>query len=81
MNVQFSKWGNSIAVRIPAGVLKDVGIGEGGRADLVVENGRIVLSPISPRRRYSLEELISGISEENRHDVFEFGPPVGCEVW
>ncbi len=30
---------------------------------------------------YDLDELISGITEENRHDLIDWGDPVGREVW
>ena len=29
----------------------------------------------------SLETLVAGITEENRHDEIDFGPPVGEEIW
>lgn len=29
---------------------------------------------------YTLEELVAGITEENRHDEVDFGPPVGKEL-
>lgn len=32
---------------------------------------------------YSLEELVAGVTDENKPDSREldFGPPVGLEVW
>ncbi len=32
-------------------------------------------------RRYSLAELVAGITDENRHDEVDWGPPRGAEVW
>jgi antitoxin component of MazEF toxin-antitoxin module len=29
----------------------------------------------------SLDTLVAGITEENRHDEIDFGPPVGEEIW
>lgn len=31
--------------------------------------------------KYTLEELVSGITSENRHDEIDTGTPVGKEVW
>lgn len=31
--------------------------------------------------RFTLEELLEGITEENRHGEVDFGPAVGGEVW
>ena len=33
------------------------------------------------RRKLTLEELVAGITDENRHDEVDWGPPVGNEVW
>lgn len=29
----------------------------------------------------TLEEMLAGITDENRHEEIDFGPPVGKEVW
>ena len=29
----------------------------------------------------TLDELIANITPENRHEVFDWGPPVGKEIW
>lgn len=81
MTVQFAKWGNSVALRIPTHLLKEMGVNEGSLADAKVEAGKLVLSPISTHRRYSLDELLAGITEDNRHGEIDSGPPVGREVW
>ena len=31
------------------------------------------------KRVYSLEELLAGITPENRHELIDWGPPVGRE--
>lgn len=31
-------------------------------------------------RQYTLEELVKGITAENRHEEIDFGPPVGREI-
>lgn len=33
------------------------------------------------KQQETLEELISRITDENRHDLVDWGPPVGNEVW
>lgn len=32
-------------------------------------------------REYTLEELVAGITDENRHQEVDFGPAVGNEAW
>ncbi len=41
---------------------------------------RIVNGP-TQTATYDLEALVAGITEENRHQAVETGPPVGQEVW
>ena len=74
------KWGNSAAVRIPAVMMKAIGLDLDDVVEIREEDGRIVIEPaVGPT--YALEELVKGISEENRHEAAEFGGPVGGEVW
>jgi antitoxin MazE len=37
--------------------------------------------PPARRRKYSLKELVDGITPENRHEETDTGPPVGREIW
>jgi antitoxin MazE len=72
--------GNSLAVRIPQAIAKEAGLAEGDRVSLdVTDDGSIVLR--SRRRKYTLEELVSGITSKNRHGETDWGPPQGRESW
>ncbi|MGB8699911.1 MAG: AbrB/MazE/SpoVT family DNA-binding domain-containing protein [Thermosynechococcaceae cyanobacterium] len=75
-----AKWGNSLAVRIPQHVVKEIQLTEGTEVDLAVIDGNLVIKP-RPRKRYSLEELITAITPENLHSEVETGGAVGNEVW
>jgi antitoxin MazE len=84
MKIEFAKWGNSLAVRIPAALAQEVGAREGKPAEITVENGVLMLKPITrrkKRRRYTLEQLLKGMTKENVHPQTEWGPPRGKEVW
>ncbi|GJE61241.1 AbrB/MazE/SpoVT family DNA-binding domain-containing protein [Methylobacterium trifolii] len=81
MIVQFSRWGNSLALRIPARVLRDVGATEGSTAELSVEQGRIVIAPRAEAPRYTFDGLLAGITEDNLHDDQFEGPAAGDEIW
>ena len=68
-----SKWGNSLAVRIPLMIAKQAGIAEGDSIAMALDNeGAIVLRPT--RRRYQLSELVSRITSKNLHRETEWGP-------
>ena len=75
-----SKWGNSLAVRIPQGIAKQAHIGEGDSLALALQrDGSILLR--STRRRYRLSELVAQITPRNRHRETDWGAPVGEESW
>jgi antitoxin MazE len=73
-----SKWGNSLALRIPRRIAKEAGIGEGDSLALALQrDGSIVLRPA--RRRYQLQDLVSRITPRNRHRETDWGAPAGRE--
>ena len=78
MEVQFSKWGNSVALRIPSKVAEALGIGPGNMADLELRRDRMVITPHSGK--YKLDDLLFGITPENLHAECTVGKAVGAEV-
>ena len=45
MLVRISKWGNSLALRIPAPFAQETGIESGTEVDLALEDGKLVITP------------------------------------
>ena len=75
-----SRWGSSLAVRIPRVIAKEARLKEGDCLSLSLDrDGSIVLRPA--RRRYELSELVSRITSKNRHRETDWGPPQGEESW
>ena len=84
MKVAFQKWGNSLALRVPKVVAQEIGASDGKTAEMSVRDGKLVIEVTKPKprkRRYTLDELVAGITPENRHEEIDWGPPVGNEVW
>ena len=79
MLMHFAKWGNSLALRIPAAYAKQIGACEHGSAELTVENGKLVVAPIEPNPEFDLDALVAQITDENRHDEIGTGPALGGE--
>jgi antitoxin MazE len=75
-----SKWGNSLAVRIPAAFADSAGLKEGTEVEIKVQSGRLIVAPIR-KHRFDLRRLIDQITPENRHDLIDWGKPRGKEVW
>jgi antitoxin MazE len=79
---QLSKWGNSLAVRLPKSVAREVQLVEGDTVHVSVDNGTIVIRPSRPRCSLDeLDELVRRITPKNRHDENDWGGPLGDEAW
>lgn len=66
-------------MRIPKEIAREINISEGSAVSFSVENGAIVLS--TPKKlKYTIEELVKGITRENMHELVDWGPDVGNEI-
>ena len=76
------KWGNSIAVRLPAKAAKRFGIRDGAHVRVVeeVKTKSFSIRPLHERDS-TLEELVSRITPQNRHEETDWGKPIGREIW
>ncbi len=63
MSTQIGKWGNSLAVRIPAALAGQFGLKDGSPAEMVAGEGGILIR----KAGYTLDELLEGITPENLH--------------
>jgi antitoxin MazE len=79
MTTLVSKWGNSLGVRISKWVAAAVDIEDGDEVDVSVQDGAIVIRPAV--KRYTIEELVEGMSRRHRHEEIDWGAPKGREVW
>lgn len=79
MDTTVGKWGNSLAIRIPQNLAKKIQIAEGSEVEFSVIDGSLVIKP-KKRKRYSLDELVKGITPENFHAEIDSGLAVGNEV-
>lgn len=73
------KWGNSLAVRIPAPLADQLDVSAGTSVDLAVDDGRLVVTP-KARPKYRLTDLLKGCSPARLHGETDWGPDVGREV-
>ena len=80
MTTKVQQWGNSLALRIPRSYAKDIHLAKGATVDLSVSHGQLVIKPSKPVR-YSLAELLKGISKDNLHAEVRTGRPAGSESW
>ena len=80
MTSTVTKWGNSLAVRIPQNLARELLVEEGTEVELSVIDGVLVVKP-TVQKQYTLDELVSGITPENIHPEADWGVAVGNEFW
>ena len=72
-----SRWGSSLAVRIPKALAEQWGVEEGSAIELFAEGEDIVLR----KRSYDLGDLVADMNPANAHPEVDWGAPQGDEVW
>ena len=80
MIASIQKWGNSLALRIPKAYALGAHIESGSEVDVALEGGKIVISPVK-RKRYRIDDLVSGITPDTLHKSVDTGAAVGKEAW
>ena len=78
MNQHVKKWGNSLALRLPAQLSASLGLKENASVEMRQEHGGVFIRKVEEE---TLDELIDRITPENLHDPIDWGPPVGKEIW
>lgn len=73
------KWGNSLAFRIPQIFSKELQLEANSKVEIRLDKEQLIIKPA--RKRYTLDNLLENITEENLHKEVLTGEPVGQEVW
>lgn len=79
MLTEVQKWGNSLAVRIPKHMAKDMNIYNGAQVEFSSNGKSLILTP-SAQKEYKLDDLLNGITAENLHSETDIGKSVGNEI-
>lgn len=80
MQTKITKWGNSLALRIPKAFALSANLRQNELVDLSIEKEKIIITPIN-EKEYSLKELLDKVTESNLHGEFDTGEPIGEEIW
>lgn len=80
MRVMVKKWGNSASIRIPSSIMHAANLEIDQEVEIREEGGVVIVAPVR-YIKYDLDELVAGITDENKHDLISFGEPVGKEIW
>lgn len=71
MTTKVQKWGNSLAIRIPKNIADQIDIDQGSELELHVQNNELTVRPKKKKR--TLDELLSQVTDKNRHKEIDFG--------
>jgi antitoxin MazE len=79
-NTSVAKWGNAPAIRIPKSIMRKANLREGDPVDFEVKSPGVIVIRAT-RTQPALQDLVAGITPQNRHRETEWGKPRGSEVW
>ena len=79
MRQQFAMWGNSLALRIPYALAREISARPGRVVEVTVVDGRLIVEPVEEAPAYSLDDLLAGMTEEHLHAEVGTGAAVGGE--
>ena len=81
MTTKLQKLGNSYALIVPKREIEKMGAKAGDLFNLEVEINKLVyrLTP-KKKKKYTLEELVKGITKKNRYKEIGTGYAVGAEI-
>lgn len=80
MSFKISKWGNSLAFRIPSSIGRSLKLKEGTSIKLETGNNTLILTPLEEKKTYALSDLLESITEENLHEEINWGQSIGEEI-
>jgi len=78
MEAVVKKWGNSLGIRIPSLIVRELALKDGSYVDINDKGKTIIIKPI---QKNNLSEMLSNINEQNIHKEIDTGSPVGKEIW
>jgi antitoxin MazE len=76
MKARVIRRGGEVAVVIPNDIATK-NLRAVDEVEVEVRGTEVVISKLE----MTLDEMIDQITDENRHELIDFGPPVGNEVW
>ena len=79
-----SKWGNGLGILLPKQIVEKMGLKDGDKIVIEMENDVITLkkeSDVLVIPRYKLEDLLKGYEGYQNEEYWKDVEPVGEEVW
>lgn len=80
MTTKVQKWGNSLAIRIPKEFANSIDLKEGSFISLSLK-GQVIAIKNHKKPVYKLSDLLKGYKKTKENREFDFGKPIGREIW
>lgn len=85
MQATIQKWGNSQGIRIPKAFLEALGMAENDLVELSRVDDNLVIKKVKKENKkvseLTLEEIFKDYEGDDTVEEFDWGAPVGKEVW
>ena len=79
---KIQKWGNSQGIRIPLKILKNSHIGIGEEVEIMVDDGKIILTPTHKiHGKYTIKDLVAEMPADYEVEELNWDEPKGKEEW
>lgn len=75
-----SRWGNSLALRIPKGVIEQGSLKEGDALQIESSDGLITLQKVRTVKRHRLKEILGCFHTAQEVPELDWGESVGKEI-
>ena len=80
MVLQLEETEKGLAVILPEEVVQGSQLSAGSSIDLTVNGDTVQIARVR-RSKYTTEELLAGVTDDNIHPETDWGLPVGKEAW
>ncbi len=79
MEAKLQKWGNSMGIRIPMSILKDLKLTNNDILDITLEGEKIIIT--IPKKAISLKKRFENYKGPNLSKEFVWDEARGNEIW
>jgi antitoxin MazE len=79
MQAVIQKWGNSQGIRIPKAFLEAMNMKENDTVEISRTENNIIISKV--KSELTLDDIFEGYDYENSPEQYDWGSPVGREIW
>jgi antitoxin MazE len=79
MLIQVARWGNSLVLRLPRAMARQIGVDAGGRAEILAEGDPLIVWPAPAPARWTLDDLLANMTPEAMGEAFDWGEDSGRE--